>query len=968
MIQGPNLKLACFNTRSLCNKTCGVLELLKDNSVDICCITESWLKSKDSAIFAEIHDHGFEIFSAPRRGRGGGVAFLFDPARLKPIRNNTTKFSSFEVLECLIKTSSQLIRLCVVYRSTQISCKERYNETKISKFTEEFEGYLDSLLQKSGTPVLCGDFNIHVEDLNDKVAKNFIDLYESKGFLQHVNSPTHIAGGTLDLVLTLGSKADSIAVHNLEIESDTATTSDHYLVHFELPVKLQQATEVLSEVKQFRELKKIDVSVFRQDLASSPLNTTDLSLLKLDDAVKLYQDVLECLLDKHAPVLSRKFRINKTPWWDITCQQARSEKRKAKRNIKGSESKSVYKEKCIDAAIIINKARNRFYDKKLSSLKGDPRGTYKVINRLLDKQYGSNTVPNGESDEVIASNLMTFFDNKVKTIYSDISNSPQAPYVNSQSNPADSVPGLSEFHAISTFELTDVIKNMPNKSSALDVIPMWLFKNCLPELMDSVYHIVDTSLCTGMFPSSLKSAMIRPSLKKPTLDSDELKNYRPISNLTYLSKIIEKVVHKQLTEYTDTNKLFSDFQSGYRKGHSCETAVTRIHNDILLMVDKRENVVLLLLDLSAAFDTINHKLLLKKLEDLYGINGYVLKWLESYLSNRSFKVVINKSASSSCWLEIGVPQGSILGPLLFIMYTKDLEMIVNKYGFSIHLYADDTQIYFAFDVHSSHPDLTKVNLCFKEIKQWMSANFLKLNDTKTEFIDIGVYESPIYSLKLDDKVIITPVLKAKNLGFIFDHQFNLNDQINAISQACYLSLRDLGRIGSKLSEELKIQLVHSNVLSSIDYCNSVYGALSEANLHKLQKIQNNAVRFIFGINGKDKRNSITPYLKELHFLPVRYRIKYKIALLVFKCMNNSAPSYLSDLVHLRDTKRHSLRLDNDFYILKVPPSPQFTRTEGAFSHCAPKIWNELPFSIRCISEMDTFKKVLKTHYYELAFN
>ena len=968
MIEGPNLKLACFNTRSLCNKTCGVLELLKDNSVDICCITESWLKTKDSAIFAEIHDHGFDIFSAPRRGRGGGVAFLFDPARLKPIRNNTAKFTSFEVLECLIQTSTQSIRLCVVYRSTQISCKERYDDTKISKFTEEFEGYLDSLLQKSGTPVLCGDFNIHVEDVNDKVAKNFIDLYESKGFIQHVNSPTHIAGGTLDLVLTLGSKSDSINVHNLEIESDTTTTSDHYLVHFELPVKLRKSPEVLSEVKHFRELKKIDVTVFKQDLAHSPLNTTDLSSLKLDDAVKLYQDVLECLLDKHAPVLSKKFRINKTPWWNITCQEARSEKRKAKRNIKDAESKEIYKEKCIDAAIVINNTRDRFYDKKLSSLKGDPRGTYKVINRLLDKQYGTNTVPNGENDEVIASNLMTFFDSKVKTIYKDISNSSQGPCVNSRSNRADSVPGLLEFHAVSTSELADVIKNMPNKSSTLDVIPMWLFKNCLPELIDIVHYIVDTSLCTGVFPSSLKSAMIRPSLKKPSLDSDELKNYRPISNLTYLSKIIEKLVHKQLTEYTDTNKLLSDFQSGYRKGHSCETAVTRIHNDILLMVDKKENVVLLLLDLSAAFDTINHKLLLKKLKDLYGINGYVLDWLKSYLSNRSFKVVVNKSSSSSCWLEIGVPQGSILGPLLFIMYTKDLEKIVTKYGFSIHLYADDTQIYFAFDVHSSCPDMKMVNLCFKEIKQWMSSNFLKLNDTKTEFIDIGVYESPLSTLILDDKVKIEPVLKAKNLGFIFDHQFNLNDQINTVSQSCYLSLRDLRRIGAKLSRKLKIQLVHSNVLSTIDYCNSAYGALSEANLQKLQKIQNNAVRFIFGIYGKDKWNPISPYLKELHFLPVRYRIKYKIVLLVFKCINNSAPSYLSDLVHLRDTKRHSLRLDNDFYRLKVPPSPQFARTEGAFSHCAPKLWNELPYSIRCISEIDCFKKVLKTHYFDLAFN
>ena len=168
--------------------------------------------------------------------------------------------------------------------------------------------------------------------------------------------------------------------------------------------------------------------------------------------------------------------------------------------------------------------------------------------------------------------------------------------------------------------------------------------------------------------------------------------------------------------------------------------------------------------------------------------------------------------------------------------------------------------------------------------------------------------------------------------------------------------------------KLKIQLVHSNVLSSIDYCNSVYGALSEANLQKLQKIQNNAVRFIFGIYGKAKRQPITPYLKEIHFLPVRYRICYKIALLVFKCLNNIAPKYLADLLALRDTKRHSLRMDNDFYILKVPPPPQFSKTEGAFSHSGPKIWNDLPFAIRCISEIHVFKKRLKTHYFEIAYD
>ena len=190
----------------------------------------------------------------------------------------------------------------------------------------------------------------------------------------------------------------------------------------------------------------------------------------------------------------------------------------------------------------------------------------------------------------------------------------------------------------------------------------------------------------------------------------------------------------------------------------------------------------------------------------------------------------------------------------------------------------------------------------------------------------------------------------------------------AVSKSCYLNLRNLGKIASHLTKELKIQLVHSNVLSFIDYCNAVYGALSESNLQKLQKIQNNAVRFIFGIYGKERRQSITPYLKKLHFLPVRYRIKYKIALLVYKCLNNLAPMYLIELLSLRDTKRQSLRLDNDFYLLKVPPAPQFTRTEGAFSHSGPRIWNELPFSLRCINEIGAFKTLLKTTLFNTAFN
>ena len=162
-----NLSIACFNTQSMCNKVSGVTEMLKDRKIDICCVTETWFKSKDSARFAEIHDYGYDVISAPRRGIGGGVAFVFNPKTISPIRNNVTGFKSFEVVECVIKTAEDLLRLSVVYRSTQAKSKLKYEETKLTTFFDEFDEYFDSVMNKSGAPVICGDFNFHVEDDNN---------------------------------------------------------------------------------------------------------------------------------------------------------------------------------------------------------------------------------------------------------------------------------------------------------------------------------------------------------------------------------------------------------------------------------------------------------------------------------------------------------------------------------------------------------------------------------------------------------------------------------------------------------------------------------------------------------------------------------------------------------------------------------------------------------------------------------
>ena len=962
------LKVACFNARSLCNKTVGVLELLSDNCIDVCAITETWLKQNEAAKHAEIRDFGYDIISVPRKGKGGGVAIIFDPLRVRPIVNKTTYFSSFEVLECIVKTRSDIVRFCVIYRSTRMSSKLAYQQTRTALFFEQFESYLDNLLLKGGRPMIMGDFNFHVEDTNDLVALRFMNLCKSKGFKQHVRGPTHCAGGTLDLVLTTENTTDSLDIRNLEIDPDTGTASDHYLLTMSIPLSLLEVDGTVTEIVTYREFDKIDLEGFKMDILKE-LNMHCPS--SLHDSTEYFFKMLTNLIEIHAPMKSLKVKKNKNPWWNQKCRDARNKRRRSERYFRKHRCDPVaaqnFKEARIDAAIVINQQRNNYYKTKLQRVAGNPRETYRVINHLLNKDYGKTKYPCGFEPEQTAEKFRNFFDEKVKRIYSSIAGDPSQTRCQSQvpvPRHSENAPVLDSFHPVDNDELLKIIKELSNKQCKSDPIPMFLFKECSNELLPLVSLIVNQSLKSGCFPSVLKTALVTPILKKPELDAEILNNYRPISSLSYISKIIEKCVHRQLINYLERHSLLNEFQSGYRKNFSCETAVTRIHNDILLMMDSRTNVVLMLLDLSAAFDTINHDLLIEKLWKFYGLNGSVLEWFRSYLWERKYRVKIGDKLSKECFLDIGVPQGSILGPLLFIMYTKDLDSITSKHNVNVHFYADDTQIYASFNVHSENPDISQLTECFKDIKDWMSRNYLKLNEEKTEIVEIGPYLNHFQTVKLGNTDVAV-VEKAKNLGFIFDDSFSLNDHLNLISRKCNMALRDLRRIGSKLSLELKIQLVHSCILAHLDYCNATLSSLSVSQLNILQKLQNSAVRFIYNLKRRDR---IKPYMKQLHFLPVRDRISYKLALLTFKAIHGIAPSYLTELINLKNpNKVYGLRTNDNPYMLKYHKPYNLKATSGAFAYKAPIIWNSLPVTLRLETDVKKFKVLLKTHLFEQSF-
>ena len=257
--------------------------------------------------------------------------------------------------------------------------------------------------------------------------------------------------------------------------------------------------------------------------------------------------------------------------------------------------------------------------------------------------------------------------------------------------------------------------NSPTKSCTLDPIPTFLLKECITELLPIITAIVNASLRSTKVPSTFKNAVITPLLKKASLDPDVLSNYRPVSNLSFVSKLLEKVVSKRLNTHKVANNLYEPYQSAYRAGHSTETAVLRVQSDILSEIDNGKCVFLVLLDLSAAFDTVSHHILLKRLANKYGVTGDVASWIRSYLTDRTQSVLVSGNYSEPAVLKYGVPQGSVLGPGLFSDYSSPVASIIRSHGVSVHCYADDTQLYAAFDLEEESVVLDKLEKCISAL-------------------------------------------------------------------------------------------------------------------------------------------------------------------------------------------------------------------------------------------------------------
>src|SRR5688572_8244224 len=421
------------------------------------------------------------------------------------------------------------------------------------------------------------------------------------------------------------------------------------------------------------------------------------------------------------------------------------------------------------------------------------------------------------------------------------------------------------------------------------------------------------------------------------------------------------MLERQLINYLNINQLFPDRQSAYRAFHSTETALADVLSGILLAIDSGN---LSLLDLSAAFDTVDHDILLQRLHLSFGMSSTALEWMTSYLTGRQQCVRHAGSSSTATTLTCGVPQGSVLGPILFLLYTADILSIISKHSLHGHLYADDSQVY-----GFCRPDSTEVQhlrsvsvSCISDIADWMICNRLQLNSSKSQFIWCSSSRR-VERLDRSPFVIgadaVEPRNEVRDLGLILDSDLSMTTHITGLVRTSFGILRQLRSVSRSLTQDATRHLVQSLILSRIDYCNVAFAGSPQRSIIRLQAVINAAARLVLRLKKFDHIS--TAIQDELQWLRVGERIKFKLCILVHKCMNNCAPGYLADKIRplSDDVNRSQLRSSKSADVFV--PATKTKAGDRAFRVAGPRAWNSLPAPIPETKSLSIFKKQLKMH-------
>ncbi len=498
------------------------------------------------------------------------------------------------------------------------------------------------------------------------------------------------------------------------------------------------------------------------------------------------------------------------------------------------------------------------------------------------------------------------------------------------------------------------INKITTSSQGVDHINIKMLNLCLPFNLHVLTHIVNYSISSNSYPNLWKQAYVIPTPKVEFPST--VSHFRPISLLPTISKVLEKVVAEQMCNYFDNHNLWNPNQSGFRKQHSTATALLKITSEITDAMDRGDITILSLLDFSKAFDTVNHPLLLAKLKSL-GFMDPTLLWFTSYLENRKQCVISNSKCSNWIATDNGVPQGSILGPILYLILAQDLSRVITSS--SHHFYADDTQLYTHCSPSNIESSISELNSDLTAVHNWSARNALQLNISKCLYIIIAspynirqLHQLDLPSIKINN-ISIPRVDKCKNLGVIFDSNLTWKPYFNSLISKSYFKLRNLSRYKHFLSTPVKLHLCDSLILSNFNYCSALFNNCNSAFKNKAQKVQNSCLRYSFLVN---RREHISPALLMSKWLNMKYRQLYFSLILVYKIVHNLAPSYLYNILYYPDIPNtYSTRSQH------LLPLPRFSRhiKEYSFFVSTVRNFNQLPDRIKSCHSLSSFKFNLK---------
>lgn len=928
-----NLHIAHINAQSVPGHYSDLLASFSSAHLDALLISESFLKP--SLLSTQYLLPGFVLVRNDRTGKGGGGVAMYLRADL-PYRVVSSSPS-------LYSESAEYLFLEITVHHTKVLLAVLYSPNLHIDYFNSLDAILSDLCPMYEHVILMGDFNTCLIK-NDSRSLKLLSLLSSFNLQVLPLSATHhfpnCAPSLLDLMIV--SSPNNVSYHG----QLTATFSYHDLIYLSYRIRVPKLKPQLLYLRNY---KGIDLEALQRDASDldwTPLVEND----DIDGKVDCFNATVLALYDQHAPIRRVKVRHNPAPWITLQIKELMARRDKAKSRYKRRPSElnlSYYKSLRNRCSHLCQDAKRRYFQEQLNN-----RSSSDVWKFL--KSVGIGKSSTHQCKDVNLNDLNKHFSTLPFSL---------DPFVKAAT--LESLANLP-LPQCSHFQLSDVTEDDVRKSvlaitsSAVgnDKLCSRMITPILRSLLPVLTHIFNHSFSSCSYPSVWKQAHIIPLPK--TNDPSLLTHFRPISILPFLSKVFEHIVHRQLSFFLTSNSLISPFQSGFRSGHSTVSALLKVTDDIRWAMENKSLTVLVLLDFSSAFNSVDFDILLGILKSI-NFSSSALAWFSSYLRGRSQCVRLEDSFSDWCSLTEGVPQGSVLSPLLFSIFINFVTRVISS---SFHLYADDLQLYRHFTVADAGTAIAAMNHDLACISAWAQSFGLQLNPTKSQAMIIGsrfvrnaAVVASLMPLYLDG-VLIEYTETAKDLGVIIDSNLSWRAQVNEVSRKVHFSFHSLKCLQSLLPFKTKISLAQTLIQPIIDYADACYLDATEELLNKLERLQNLCIRFVFGLR---KYDHVSHLRKELKWLPIRLRRNTRILCLLFNILHNpSYPTYLRErFSYARPSDapcRSHLRT-----LLKSHPH-KTSYYSYSFSVHAVRLWNSLPPSIRDLKSISQFKYRVKEHY------